>query len=95
MSFYLSGDMFEDAQQFGSVLERYWLSSSGVALYVPPDVPLHLSIENQRICFKGQQTNAIMTAHEVLQYLVKSCLAICFSKLDDTCALYMVGYCSI
>lgn len=55
MSFYLSGDMFEDAQQYGSVLERYWLSSSGVALYVSNDVPLHVSTENGRLCFKGNR----------------------------------------
>ncbi|CAK8688185.1 myogenesis-regulating glycosidase-like [Clavelina lepadiformis] len=66
MSFYLSGDMFEDAQQFGSVLERYWLSSSGVALYVPPDVPLHLSIENQRICFKGAYGDPYKIRNEAL-----------------------------
>ena len=53
MSFYLSGNMFEDAQQYGSVLERYWLSSLGVALWVPPNVPLHVSTEAQQICFKG------------------------------------------
>nr|XP_018667420.1 myogenesis-regulating glycosidase-like [Ciona intestinalis] len=53
MSFYLSGDMFSDPQQFGSVLERYWLSSQGVALYVEPRIPLHVSVEKQQICFKG------------------------------------------
>lgn len=53
MSYFLSGDMYANDQDFGSVLERYWLSSSGAGLYVDADVPLHVSIENNRICFKG------------------------------------------
>ena len=54
MSFYLSGDMFSDPQQYGSVLERYWMSSQGAALWVPNTVPLHVSMEKQQICFKGE-----------------------------------------
>ena len=53
MSFYLTGDMFSDAQQYGSVLERYWLSSNGVAIFIEPEVPLHVSIERGHICLKG------------------------------------------
>ena len=53
MSFYLTGDMFVDPQQYGSVLERYWLNSEGVAIYVAPEVPLHVSIERGQICLKG------------------------------------------
>nr|XP_039252617.1 myogenesis-regulating glycosidase-like [Styela clava] len=58
MSFYLSGDMYSDAQQYGSVLERYWLSATGAALYVDADVPLHVSTENYRLCFKGSFKNS-------------------------------------
>ena len=54
MSFYLTGDMFSDAQQYGSVLERYWLSSNGVAVFVDPEVPLHVSTERGQICLKGE-----------------------------------------
>ena len=55
MSFYLSGDMYADPQQYGSVLERYWLSSQGVAIWVPGNVPLHVSTEKQQICLKGKK----------------------------------------
>lgn len=61
MSFYQSGDMYSDPQQYGSVLERYWLSSQGVALYAPSDTPLHVSTENQQICFKGMHTDLMAT----------------------------------
>ena len=57
MSFYQSGDMYADPQQYGSVLERYWLSSNGVALYLTQDTPLHVSTENRQICLKGLLAN--------------------------------------
>ncbi|XP_061408934.1 myogenesis-regulating glycosidase-like [Lethenteron reissneri] len=61
MSFYLSGDMFEDEQQYGSLLERYWLSSAGAALWGDAASPLHASINGDgdgRICLKGSYRNA-------------------------------------
>jgi len=54
MSFFLSGDMYANDQDFGSVLERYWLSSKGVAVYVEPNVPLHVSMEHEHLCMKGE-----------------------------------------
>lgn len=53
MSFFLSGDMYIDDQQYGSLLDRYWLASKGVALFVSEDVPLHISTENNQLCLKG------------------------------------------
>uniref|UniRef100_H2YWD7 Glycoside hydrolase family 31 N-terminal domain-containing protein n=1 Tax=Ciona savignyi TaxID=51511 RepID=H2YWD7_CIOSA len=74
MSFFLSGDMFSDPQQYGSVLERYWISSQGVALYVQPNIPLHVSTEKQHICFKGAYTQPYKqinpSATELLKYTV-------------------------
>uniref|UniRef100_S4R6M3 Uncharacterized protein n=1 Tax=Petromyzon marinus TaxID=7757 RepID=S4R6M3_PETMA len=61
MSFYLSGDMFSDEQQYGSLLERYWLSSAGAALWGDATSPLHASINGNgdgRICLKGSYRNA-------------------------------------
>ena len=66
MSFYLSGDMFADPQQYGSVLERYWLSSQGVAVWIPLTIPLHVSIERQQICFKGKQLFLFIVLHMFL-----------------------------
>lgn len=49
---YVSGDLFKD--QYGSVLERYWLSSRGVAVRVHKHSPLHVSINadnDGKLCF--------------------------------------------
>jgi hypothetical protein len=45
-----------DNQHFTSVIEPYWLSSSGVAIYVDEIVPLHVSINekgNGKLCLKA------------------------------------------
>lgn len=36
--------------EWGSILERYWLSSSGVALIVDRSVPLFVRKNNQSVC---------------------------------------------
>lgn len=73
MSFYLSGDMYADAQEYGSVLERYWLSTSGAAVYVDNDIPLHISTENYRLCLKGTFSDspyrAYADSYHALPYL--------------------------
>jgi len=70
MSFYLTGDMFSDAQQYGSVLERYWLSSNGVAVFVDPEVPLHVSTERGQICLKGNDVQPYKKVETYLKYTV-------------------------
>ena len=45
-----------DNQHFTSVVEPYWLSSSGVAIYVDEIVPLHVSINEKgsgKLCLKA------------------------------------------
>lgn len=49
---YVSGDLFRD--QYGSVLERYWLSSYGVGIRVSNNSPLHVSVNannDGKLCF--------------------------------------------
>lgn len=48
---FLSSDL---PQRHGNVLESYYLSSLGAAVYVPPDVPLYVSIlSNNQICLES------------------------------------------
>lgn len=56
MTMYVSGDMYANYQDYGSVLERYWLSSKGVAIRVSHDTPLHVSFNengDQQVCFQS------------------------------------------
>lgn len=40
--------------RFGNVLERYWLSSRGVYIYVPAEIPLHVKVHpNLKICLRS------------------------------------------
>lgn len=41
---FVTGDAVKGG--FGSVLQRYWLSSKGIAIRVQPDIPLYVSINN-------------------------------------------------
>ena len=55
---YLSMDQLQDrsASAYGSVLERYWISSSGFAIHAPNEVPLHASLNengDHRLCLKA------------------------------------------
>ena len=55
MASYVSGDLI-DGPYYGSVLERYWLASSGLAIHVENDVPLHVSWNSDgdgEICLKA------------------------------------------
>jgi len=48
---FLSSDL---PQRIGNVLERYFISSRGAALYVDPDVPLHVTVlPNDAICLEA------------------------------------------
>ncbi|XP_006820508.1 myogenesis-regulating glycosidase-like [Saccoglossus kowalevskii] len=57
MTVYLSGDMLANPTDYGSVLERYWLSSQGVGIFVEEDVPLFASLNYQndsKLCYKAK-----------------------------------------
>ncbi|XP_062857487.1 SITS-binding protein [Trichomycterus rosablanca] len=46
-------DLHDNPTGFGSVLERYFLGSSGVAVLVAPDIPLHVGMESrQQFCLQ-------------------------------------------
>ncbi|XP_077993185.1 myogenesis-regulating glycosidase-like [Glandiceps talaboti] len=54
MTLYLSGDMYARSTDYGSVLERYWLSSQGVGIFVDGDVPLFASLNDNndnQVCY--------------------------------------------
>ncbi|XP_078574160.1 myogenesis-regulating glycosidase-like [Branchiostoma floridae x Branchiostoma japonicum] len=56
MTFYLSGDMYQSLEEWGSVMERYWVNSEGVGVTVAETVPLHVSVNymnNGKLCFKA------------------------------------------
>ncbi|XP_078575219.1 LOW QUALITY PROTEIN: myogenesis-regulating glycosidase-like [Branchiostoma floridae x Branchiostoma japonicum] len=56
MTFYLSGDMYASSEEWGSVMERYWLSSDGVGVTVAETVPLHVSVNHMndgKLCLKA------------------------------------------
>ena len=51
---YINGDSFAD--EYGGVQERYWLSSTGVALFVEPEVPLFVAMNS------GNDGNLVFTS---------------------------------
>ncbi|XP_030829640.1 myogenesis-regulating glycosidase-like [Strongylocentrotus purpuratus] len=57
MTMYVSGDMYANYNDYGSVLERYWLSSKGVAIRASHGSPLHVSLNydnDNMVCFRGE-----------------------------------------
>ncbi len=46
-------------QMYGSVLQRYWVSSNGVAISVPDDVPLHVGNDHEQFYFKGDYADTL------------------------------------
>jgi hypothetical protein len=65
----------KSAQTFGPVLERYWLSSRGVAIIVDASVPLHVSINasnDGQLCLKSDTTGYLKSAVSYLGYRVLS-----------------------
>lgn len=52
---FVTGDL--DRDDYGAILERYWLSSEGVAVMVSPDTPLYVSLNSSRndnLCFESK-----------------------------------------
>lgn len=48
----VTGDGVEE--MFGGVIDRYWLSSDGVAVHADPDVPLFVSISKDYLCLESR-----------------------------------------
>ncbi|CAH1780363.1 unnamed protein product [Owenia fusiformis] len=53
MDLYVSSDIISH-HKYGSVMERYWLSSNGFAISVDQDSPLRFGINKTEICFSAQ-----------------------------------------
>ncbi|XP_035218734.1 myogenesis-regulating glycosidase-like isoform X2 [Stegodyphus dumicola] len=52
---FVTGDLNRD--DYGAILERYWLSSEGVAIMVSADIPLYVSLnssQNNNLCFEAK-----------------------------------------
>ncbi|XP_041466131.1 myogenesis-regulating glycosidase-like [Lytechinus variegatus] len=67
MTMYVSGDMYANYNDYGSVLERYWLSSKGVAIRASHNSPLHVSLnydDDGLVCFKGEYRNSYYPSTE-------------------------------
>lgn len=62
-------------QSFGNLLERYWLCSKGVAIFVDSSVPLHVSLNetgNGKLCIKSDKKDYPPKAVSYLGYRVLS-----------------------
>ena len=65
----------KSVQTFGPVLERYWLSSRGVAIVVDANVPLHVSINangDSKLCLKSDTKGYLKSAVSYLGYRIIS-----------------------
>jgi hypothetical protein len=58
---------FHDRNSFGSVVERYWVTSSGVAITVADNSPLHVSINSRPVDEHGLPTSND-TDHQLCLY---------------------------
>ncbi|XP_026095153.1 SITS-binding protein-like isoform X2 [Carassius auratus] len=52
MQHFTVSDLRDNPSGFGSVLERYFLGSSGVSVLVAPNIPLHVGIESRQFCLQ-------------------------------------------
>ncbi|GFV41459.1 myogenesis-regulating glycosidase [Trichonephila clavipes] len=55
---FVTGDL--EQNDYGAILERYWLSSEGVAIMVGPDIPLYVSLNKTRrdhLCLEAKFEN--------------------------------------
>lgn len=44
---FITGDVYSNRQDFGSILERYWLSSNATAIKINDSVPFHLGWDDE------------------------------------------------
>lgn len=63
MTQYISSDtrfnQFESGDSYGGVLEHYWVSSEGLAIFVDDyNVPLHVGINSSQLCLKADFENS-------------------------------------
>lgn len=60
-SVYVTADTLNQHEvEFGGILENYWLLSSGAALIIDPDTPLHFSLNSThagKVCFTARDTS--------------------------------------
>ncbi|XP_077989395.1 myogenesis-regulating glycosidase-like [Glandiceps talaboti] len=59
---FVSTDLRYNKEGFGSVLEPYWLSSQGVAIYVDDNSPLHVSLNHvsgDELCLQANYDNSM------------------------------------
>ncbi|XP_030646473.1 SITS-binding protein [Chanos chanos] len=64
---FIISDLRDNPSGYGSVLERYFLGSSGVAVLVAPHIPLHVGVESrQQFCLQSPSSMDRMP----LQYTV-------------------------
>ncbi|GFR12892.1 myogenesis-regulating glycosidase [Trichonephila clavata] len=67
----VTGDGVEE--MFGGIIDRYWLSSDGVAIFVEPDVPLYVSINKDYLCLEARRSEDFpyQTVHPIaLKYTI-------------------------
>lgn len=66
---YISSDQ-ADHGAYGRVMERYWLSSQGIAMYVDETVPLHVGISGNKLCLMADHSSSRHVSHlpAVLKY---------------------------
>ncbi|XP_078601847.1 myogenesis-regulating glycosidase-like [Branchiostoma floridae x Branchiostoma japonicum] len=50
---FVSSDLRAEPEGFGSVLDRYFLSSMGVAVVIDDNVPLHVGTSSEKLCLKA------------------------------------------
>ena len=65
----------KSSQTFGPVLERYWLSSRGIAIVVDANVPLHVSVNansDGKLCLKSDINGYLKPTVSYLGYRVLS-----------------------
>lgn len=61
---YSSDDLLQRPLKFGSILERYWISSSGLAVYVPSDsVDFSYGVENGDIVLGSDRRTHYLVCH--------------------------------
>ncbi|CAG0912840.1 unnamed protein product [Notodromas monacha] len=52
---FVTGDMLQNETAFyGGLIERYFLNSRGMGIYISPDVPLFHTVTNGTLCFNGK-----------------------------------------
>lgn len=66
MAPFVTSDTRNKESPFGSIIRRYWLSSDGVSISVPLDVPLHMSFNETTA--DGKQSNQMCFQANLAHY---------------------------